>query len=233
MRFFDVPFATTVLKGTIHGIGDPRILFVHGATLAGSARSDMLRQHLAKSGIASAAFDFIGAGETGVDIFGSSLDDRLSQARAVIDAIHFSKPLILVGTSMGADTVLRLTQHYPVSTLILFVPAFYSKDSYAVKFVDNFDIIYARENKWKDSDAWDILREFAGSLLVIGAQNDEEISNEIYDAIDEATPNVKYKELYMVPRAPHRILQYLGEHREEFARVFERIYHRVVTPPGI
>ncbi|MDP2630396.1 MAG: alpha/beta hydrolase [Candidatus Uhrbacteria bacterium] len=232
MRYFDVPYANTVLKGTIHGVGDPRMFFVHGASLAGSVRNDMLRQHLAKSGIASAAFDFIGAGETGGDIFASSLADRLSQARAVIDSIHIQKPLIIVGTSMGADTALRLTQQYPVSTLILFVPAFYSKDSFAVRFSDNFDTIYSRENKWKESDTWDILREFVGSLLVIGAQNDEEISHEIYDAIDEATPNVKYKELYIVPRAPHRILQYLGEHREEFARAFERIYHRVVTPSG-
>lgn len=233
MRYFDVPYKNTVLKGTIHGTGDPRMLFVHGASQVGSARSDMFRQHLAKSGIASAAFDFIGAGETGGDIFKTSLEDRFSQARAVLDSVHLLKPLILASTSMGADTALRLTQRYPVGTLILFVPAFYSREAYRVPFQEHFDTIYAREDKWRDSDTWDILRAFTGSLLVIGAGNDEEISHEIYDAIDEATPNVKYKELYIVPRAPHRVLLYLGEHREEFARVFERIYHCVVTPSDL
>ncbi len=229
MRYLDIPYNNTVLKATIYGSGDPRIFFVHGAADEGSARFDMLRQHLAKVGIASAAFDCIGHGQTGGDIVGSTLEDRLEQARAVIDAGSFQKPMIFVGASMGADTAIRLTQHYPAAALILFVPAFYPRRALTAPYKDRFhDVINADEDGWKDSDTWNIMREFTGSLLVIGAQNDGLIPSGIYDALDEDTPNAKYKELYTVPGAPHRILPYLGEHHDEFARVFERVYHIII-----
>jgi pimeloyl-ACP methyl ester carboxylesterase len=229
MRYFDVPYNHALLKGTIHGVAHPRVFFVHGAADEGSARFEMLRQHLAKVGIASAACDFIGAGQTGGDIVGTTLKDRLNQARSVIDALPMQKPLIIVGASMGADTAVRLTQHYPVSTLILFVPAFYAREAYTAPFKTWFHDAIVKEGGWKDADTWGMLAAFTGSVLVVAAENDEAIPNEIYDMIDASTPNAKYKELYIVPRSPHRILPYLTDHREEFARVFERVYHAIVS----
>lgn len=232
MRHFDIPYKHAVLKGTIYGTGDPRIIFIHGASETGSARFDMLRQHLAKLGIASVAFDFVGHGQTGGDIVGSSLADRFEQARTVIDSMRFKKPLIFVGASMGADTAIRLTRYCPVATLILFVPAFYPRRAFSAPYTDAFhDAINADEDGWKQSDAWDILQEFDGSLLVIGAQNDGLIPAEIYDSCDDRTPQAHYKELYIVLGSPHRILPYLSDHPDQFAQVFERVYHVIVSSP--
>lgn len=229
MRYFDVSYNTATLSGTIHGTVDPRIIFIHGSSASGSLRSDMLRQHLAKVGIASASFDFVGHGQTGGDASGSSLEDRLRQAKKVIDAIHLQRPLIIVGVSMGADTAIRLTQYYPTSALILIVPAFYGEAAYAAPFGSDFSNVIQQGKNWKQSDTWELLREYSGSLLAIGAEKDEEIASEIYDTLDEFTTRVNYKELYIVPRAPHSVLPYLSEHMDEFARVFKRVYHVIVS----
>ncbi|MBI4600079.1 alpha/beta hydrolase [Candidatus Uhrbacteria bacterium] len=227
MRYFETPYKNTVLKGTIYGSTDPRVFCIHGASETGSVRFDMLRHHLARVGIASAAFDFIGAGQTGGDMSGRILEDRLSQARAVVGSIHLQKPLIIIGLGMGADTALRLTQYYPTSTLILCVPAFFPEDILAPFEID-FCQALQNESDRKESRAWDILREFSGSLFVIGAEHDQYAPEGIYDMIDQVTPNVKYKELYTIPGAPHRILPYLSDHPAQFAEVFERVYHAII-----
>lgn len=229
MRHFDVPFKNTILRGTILGTMDPRILFIHGASEAGSARSEMLRQHLSKTGINSAAFDFIGAGQTGGEILGSSLQERFEQSCKVVDFLHMQKPLILVGTSMGADTAIRLTEKYPVSALILFVPGVYAQSAYTVPFGEEFSKIIRVEQSWYDSPAWSTLADFHGSLLVVRGEKDEDIPGEIFDKLDEATPHVRHKELVTVPGSPHRILPYLNDHHDQFARVLERVYHTIVT----
>ena len=229
MRYFEVPYKSTRLKGTIYGVSDPRVFFVHGSSKDGSARFDMIRQHLAKTGIASAAFDFIGHGETGGVIDGTTLADRLKQACTVIDSIHCKKPLIIIGASMGADTAIRLTKLYPVATLMLFVPAFYSPNAFKASFKEEFHDVIIREDGWKSSDAWALLKDFLGSLLVVGAEHDEVIPGGIYDALDEHSPLVSYKELITVPGSPHRVLPFLSENPGEFARVFERVYQAIVS----
>jgi len=233
MRYLYVPFRDTQLHGIIFGTTTPRILFIHGASEDGSARFDMLRQHLSKTGIASAAFDFIGAGQTGGEMLGSSLKERFEQSCAVIDSVHIHKPLVLVAASMGADTAIRLTQKYSVGALILFVPGVYARSAYTIPFGDEFSLILREDQSWEDSDAWDILAEFTGSLLVVAAQNDEVVPRALIDRLDESTPHARYKELFTVSHAPHALLPYLNDHHEEFARVFERVYHTIVSSPSV
>ncbi len=229
MRYFDATFHQVKLRGTIFGVSDPRVVCIHGASQEGSARFDMLRQHLSKAGIASLGFDFIGAGQTGGEVLGSSLKERLEQARTVIDSAHLQKPLVLIGASMGADTAIRLTREYPTSALMLFVPGVYARSAYAVPFGEEFSSILHEDRSWEQSDTWEILSEFTGSLFVIGAEEDEVVPREIIDRIIASAGNAKQKELHIVPRSPHRVLPYLNDHHDQFARVFEKVYHTIVN----
>ena len=228
MRYLAIPYKEATLHGSIYGTIDPRVVCIHGGSQAGSARFEMVRQHLAKVGIASLSFDFIGAGKTGGDIHLSSLKDRFEQAITVIDKTAHRRPLAIIGASMGADTAIRLSEQYPTSALILFVPGVYAKAAYVVPFSEEFTVILHGERSWKDSESFDILSRFTGSLLIIGAENDEVVPHEILDRLMESAPYAKHKELFIVPRSPHRILGYFSDHQKEFARVFEKVYHAVL-----
>ncbi len=229
MRYLDIPHIETILRGSICGVTDPRVVCIHGATTNGSAYFETLRLHLAKVGIASLAFDFIGAGKTGGDMNVSSLKDRFEQARSVIDGVAHHLPLVLIGASMGADTAIRLSQQYPTSALILFVPGVYARHAYTVSFNEEFTSMLRSERSWEDSESFDILSRFSGSLLIIGAGDDEVVSREILDRLLSSAKNAHKKELTIVPRSSHSILSsYFPAHQKEFVRVFEKVYHAIV-----
>lgn len=228
MRHLEVPFKKTVLRGTIMGTIDPRVVCIHGASQEGSVRFDTLRHHLAKVGIASLSFDFIGAGQTGGSITASSLKDRFEQACAVIDATPHHAPLALIGASMGADTAIRLTQNYPTSALILFVPGVYAKEAYTASLTEEFTTILHEERSWERSESFDILSRFQGTVLIIAAENDMVVSREIIDRLLASATQAKHKELHVIPRSSHQVLPYLSEHQKEFARVFEKVYHAIL-----
>lgn len=229
MRYIEIPYKNIIIQGTIFGTIEPRVVCIHGATEQGSAYFDSLRNHLAKVGIASLAFDFIGAGVTGGTMRNSCLKDRFEQACAVIDATPHQKPLAIIGASMGADTAIRLAETYPTSALVLFVPGIYSERAYEASFTEEFTKILREAESWKNSASFDILSRFTGSLLVIGAGSDEVVSREILEQIIDSAVLVKHKELFIVPHSTHAILSsYLLEHQKEFARVFEKVYHAIL-----
>ncbi|MBI4253316.1 alpha/beta hydrolase [Candidatus Uhrbacteria bacterium] len=249
MRHIEVPYHGTILRGTTMGVVDPRVVCIHGASDDGSARFDMLRHHLAKIGIASFAFDFIGAGQTGGDMSTSSLKmgsgsispsefvpdpiffslkARLGQACAVIDTTTHQAPLAIIGASMGADTAIRLSEKYPTSALILFVPGVYARAAFTAHFNEDFTRIIRQPQSWEDSESFDILSRFHGSLLIVGARNDDVVPCELIDRLLASAGQARHKELTIVHGSDHSILPYLSDHPKEFARVFEKVYHAIL-----
>lgn len=228
MRYIEIPYKQSILRGTIMGTIDPRVVCIHGVSEEGSARFETIRHHLAKVGIASLSFDFIGAGETGGDLASTTLEDRLAQAEAVLQAVPHQKPLSIMALSMGADTALRLTIRHQVSSLILFVPAFYSREVFTSSIGREFHQNNIHDEQWMHSDTWALLREYRGTLLVIAAEHDQHIPEQLYDYIDEMSPNASRKELAIVKGSSHRVLPYLDDHQGEFARVFEKVYHAIL-----
>ncbi|WP_420835419.1 serine aminopeptidase domain-containing protein [Aquitalea pelogenes] len=81
------------------------------------------------------AFDFVGHGDTGGSLTGSSLAHRVRQAETVLVAggLH-TQPLALLGSSMGAYIAIRLLDDIQCSHLILQVPGAYTPDAFAVPF---------------------------------------------------------------------------------------------------
>ena len=183
---FAAPYGTSSLVGDIlSNDSPPEVVVLHGAGRSGRHRFYSIRAELLEHGISSLAFDMVGHGDTGGILAESSLKDRTLQAESVIKHLKLSEPLSLIGASMGGYTAVSLTQHFNVKNLILFVPAMYSRRAYSLCFNDGFSKVIREQNSWFDSDAWDILNKFRGNLLLITAENDDIIPEDVVKKIFE------------------------------------------------
>lgn len=224
---FSLSFKETELIGDIlpHD-AVTQAVFLHGAGSSERSVYDYLRQPLAKQGIASAAFDCIGQGETGGKLIGSSLQERTDQASTVTDALSVPEPFALLGGSMGAYTAIKLTQLYEVDRLVLMVPGVYREDVYDLPFGDNFTQLIREDKSWENSDAWEILESFHGKLLIVAAENDAtvpaEIPQRLYDAAKYAD-----RQLHIVKGAPHNIHNFLADPNNKTA--FDECYTLIAS----
>lgn len=190
-----------VLKGDVNAdVCDT--LVMHGAGQSSRARFVMLRQALLARGVASAAFDFIGHGETGGQMSASSLTCREAQAQSVIKALNMS-PKRLIGSSMSGYTAIKLTEQLQVEQLILLVPGVYTPSAYRVNFGPAFSNIIRRENSWYDSDAFDVLAQFTGEVVIVAADNDHVIPRLLVERLYEAACQAKRRVIKVIPNATH------------------------------
>lgn len=194
---------------TMGSSAGPSLLMLHGGGDASRKRFYSIRKKLLDAGISSCAFDFAGSGESGGNTCDTSLESRTRQASHVISAQRLSPPLSILGASMGAYTAVRLLRLHPVSNLILFVPAMYTREAYTQNFQSEFSNIIRKPCSWVNSDAWDILGHFTGRLFVLAAENDRVIPDDVITRVMEAAGNVRFKKLLTVPDSPHQILDYL------------------------
>ncbi|MFW2368749.1 MAG: alpha/beta hydrolase [Desulforhopalus sp.] len=201
---FEIPFGGHLLRGDTHS-PTSNTLVLHGAGQSSRAGFSRLREALYQNGIPSVSFDFIGHGETGGQLIGSSLRERTNQAAAVIRE-NCSNPLTILGASMSGYTAIKLTELFPVDNLILLVPAVYSYRVYDTAFGDKFSEVIRSPRSWQDSDAFTILSEFKGNLVIIAAEYDDVIPAEIVQRIQASAKRAKKTSLYIVPGSNHRSL---------------------------
>jgi hypothetical protein len=221
---FTVPFGTYSLVGDIlSNDSPPDVVVLHGAGRSGRHRFNPIRAQLLEHGISSLAFDMVGHGDTGGNLAESSLKDRTLQAESVIKHWKLSEPLSLIGASMSGYTAVSLTQYFNVKNLILFVPAMYSRRAYSLCFNDGFSKVIREQNSWFDSDAWDILNKFRGNLLLITAENDDIIPEDVVKKIFESATKSRNKFIHEVQGSPHQILSYLAERPQKFMEVIKQI----------
>ncbi len=221
---FSVPFG----KGTIIGDilpenGKPEVLVLHGSGTSNRGRHGYIREELAKDGIATAAIDYIGHGDTGGESLGSSLHERTDIARRVIDYLRLPEPFGVVGVSMGAYDAVKLTEHFKIDRLVLIVPAAYTRRAYDIPFGEQFTEALRTRNSWRDSDAWEILGRFTGTLLVVAAENDERIPSEVPQQYVDSAKNAKSKQLFVVPGASHRVRETLMVNQKLFKKCYQLI----------
>ena len=204
LTIFDLPFGKYLLRGDRFAM-PCGTLVLHGAGNSSRIRFSQLRQSLNGCGMPSVSFDFIGHGETGGDIQGSTLRGRTEQAAAVIRHAC-AEPLTLIASSMGAYTAIKLTEIFTVDNLILLVPAVYTPRAYGLSFGPEFSAAIRRPGSWQDSDAFDILSRFKGNLLVIAAESDDVIPREIVEQIHASAKNATVRLLHTVPASSHQSL---------------------------
>jgi uncharacterized protein len=201
LQSFALPFENHSLRGDAYGERCNTII-LHGAGKSSRTRFSRLREGLNANGIPSVSFDFIGHGETGGALIGSSLQDRTAQAAAVIKH-RCSEPLTLIGASMGAYTAIKLTETFSADNLILLVPAVYTAQAYDTPFGPAFSAVIRVHDSWQDSDAFHILKEFNGNLLVIAAEADAVIPITVIQKIQASARQAKTNRLHIVPESTH------------------------------
>jgi len=204
LKTFEIPFDNHTIHGDTYKEGCDTLV-LHGAGKSSRKRFSRMREKLNDHGLASASFDFIGHGKTGGKILGTSLHGRTKQAEKVIRQTCI-EPLTLIGASMSAYTAIKLTKIFSVNNLILLVPAVYTHSAYDIPFGDDFSAVIRMPDSWQDSDAFNILKEFKGNLLVIAAENDAVIPIKVIEKIHESAKHAHSNRVHIVPDSAHLTL---------------------------
>jgi pimeloyl-ACP methyl ester carboxylesterase len=201
LKTFKLPYGKHMLCGDVYGTGKQTVV-LHGAGNSSRSVFSRLRHILNTYSIPSVSFDFIGHGETGGELLGSSLHERTKQATAVIKH-KCIEPVTLISASMSGYTAIKLTDKFSVSNLILLVPAVYSTQAYNLPFGHEFSAAIRTPKSWKDSDAFEILSRFKGNLVVIAAEFDDVIPREIIVQIHSAAKNAANRILHVISGSTH------------------------------
>jgi uncharacterized protein len=204
---FELDYEGWTIKGDRYaGTTAHNALYLHGAGTSSRTGYLIPRQELQSRGVGTTAFDCVGHGESGGAITDSSLASRSRQVDAVIAARRVPEPLTVFGTSMGAYDAIKLTERREVAALVLIVPGVFTPQAYDKPFGPQFSTVIRRERSWADTDAWHILGEFSGSLLVIAAEDDAVIPREIPERLVKAATRARSRHLHVVPGARHNWL---------------------------
>lgn len=179
---FEVPFQGTALLGsrrTPHGATCTALL-LHGGGTSAADGFEELRTFLHAKGIETLAFDCVGHGRTGGSQLGTTLHERVQQVRAVIKSQRPDLSILtLVGFSMGAYVAVKAAVEAGVQRLCLAIPAAYAAQAYQAPFGREFSQILRTPRSWETSDAFDLIRNYTGHLLVVSAEEDKIIPAEI------------------------------------------------------
>ncbi len=201
---FELVFDDSILYGDVYEDRCDTIV-LHGAGQSSRERFSRMRESLNTNGVPSVCFDFIGHGETGGDIKATSLHGRTEQAAAVIRHTC-TEPLTLIAASMGAYTAIKLAEIFSVKNMILLVPAVYTPLAYHFPFGPKFSEAIRVPGSWRESDAFTILGKFKGNLLVVAAENDHVIPEEVITRIHDSARRAKTRRVHTVPASGHRSL---------------------------
>ena len=215
-HIFQVDAGTcTIIGDIISNSSPPQVLILHGAGNADRGHFRLFREQLLIHGISSAAFDFVGHGDTGGELQNTSLLSRTRQACSVVDSLNIQQPFAVIGASMGAYTAVKLLEYYEIKSLILLVPAMYTSLAYTVPFNEGFTDIIRQPESWGHSDAWDILSGYRGRLLIIAAENDKVIPQGVINKIYDSAVTAKERKLFVAPQASHTVFTDLRSNNPE------------------
>lgn len=203
------------------------ILFLHGAGSSDKNRAKYLQKILKAKGVPSLSFDFTGHGGIRSELAKSSLKDRVSESVKAVTNFGLNAPLNICGSSMGGYIAIKMLEKYDLANLILFCPAVYDKKAYDVNFGENFSYLIRMENSWKNSDAFEILENFRGNVLIVIGEEDEVIPKELMKMIDSSLKRVKCKEFIRIPNCPHTIHTWLNQNKTIATKIADKITHFV------
>lgn len=224
LKSVKIAFESSMLGVTTLGCyQNSQLLFLHGAGQSNQNLFMPLREDLYQLGFSSLAFDFIGHGETGGLLETSSLEQRFNQACSVIENFSMSQPLSIIAASMSGYIALKLLKKYRIKNIILFVPAVYDTKAYSVPFNQGFTEIIREPESWLNSDAWDIIQNFNGNLLLLAAQYDQVVPFSIIQKLYTSAVHAKKSEIFIVKDCPHQILRYLSENASKRDEVVKKI----------
>ncbi|MEK7579706.1 MAG: alpha/beta hydrolase [Patescibacteria group bacterium] len=200
-------------------LAKPNFVFLHGASTSTKETVFNFSYELLKQGISILAFDHsaVGMGKEAIIKSGvkTSLAKRVEEAREAISRFASSEPLTICGLSMGADIAIRLLEYFPVKTLVLLVPAIYSRRAFDTPFGDEFSAIIQEKGSWRDSETLELLEKFDGKLLVVYGtkeREDEKFPREVIDLIDRHSARPRKGGRFIgLPDCPHQLFNWLRQ----------------------
>jgi uncharacterized protein len=224
----------------------PAIVYVHGfGSHRGGEKAGSLAAECARRGLAFAAFDFRGHGETGGpmrDLTASRLLEDLSAVRTFLADRGYSR-LGLVGSSMGGFAAGWFAVHQPeaVAGCVLIAPAFQflhrrwdeltppERDEWArtgVRRVHNdwvdVEIGYGLIAERAAFEPGDLARRWRTPLVIFHGLADDVVPAADSLAFAEATPYPDV-ELRLLKSGDHRLTAVKDEIAAEGCRFFERV----------
>lgn len=205
LRVFSVPVNDYRVHVSYFGPTDQTALLLHGG---GSSSSDMifpLREDLAQRGIGTLALDHLGHGRTGGDLARASLQRRVEEALAAVDFVKPSKLLGSVSMSMGGYVAVRIHQLIGLPAMVLIAPAMYDAAAYPVPFGSGFTEVIRAPQSYDRSDAWNILADFTGALLVVAGREDNVIPREVIQRCHDTAKNAA-RELVILDGVDHFVM---------------------------
>ena len=214
-----------VIKGDIMGnVGSCKVFCLHGAGQSNRRRYEQIRKRLFEEGVSSCAFDFPGHGETGGNLKESSLMERSEVAEKVIRRFDSGEPITIIGASMSGYTAVKLLELFRVDQLVLIVPAAYDKEAFELPFNAGFTECIRRKNSYLNSDAWRILQSYKGKFLLITAEKDEVIPENVIKKYKKSASHAQVDHM-KINNVPHKILTILND--QEVEAIVERVIYSI------
>lgn len=220
LRFRDLP-----LRGTVHASAGhaPRTLALHGGGASSRLGYQPLLDFLADHGHSSAAFDFVGQGESAGDLAASGLRDRAQQALAVVDFLKIPRPVSLIASSMGGHIACSLMEALAPPALVLYCPAAYEAAALDVPFGPAFQQVIRATSDFAASPAFDALERFEGRLLLVLGAEDAVIPRQVEEEYMLRARKARSVEVLRLDGAGHHLHAWLKDRPAEFTRVAQRV----------
>jgi alpha/beta superfamily hydrolase len=203
------------------------VLIPGGGKIIGASRFDVLQKELFENKIGSISINFKGIEGSGGTIEEDSLEGRIDTTIKIIDWIRENynfKILSLYGVSMGGPVVLSVQNKIQCNgKIIIHTPAAYATEASSINFNEQFTTILRTPNSWKNSDSFDLLKQFSNSILLILHSLDEIIPNEISETYTQIVLQKNNSKIIQIDGAKHSIWTSDEENNEFKALVIQEI----------
>jgi len=175
------------------------------------AKTLKMMHFYAAKGLAVASYDYRGMSATRTPFEMTGVATRVEDGCALLAEFYRRWSLdriSLVGISMGGYVATHMARNamkelIPVRDLVLVASTAYNRRAFAerIPFGDDFRALLRENNSWEDSDAFDNVRKFRGSLLIIKYGMDELIPPGVPRAY---YGNADNRTLFTIPYERHR-----------------------------
>ena len=208
---------------SLNNIGKYNIFSFHGAGRSNKERIlYLLRELVLRTDSSAFTFDFSGHGQSSGKLNELSLEKRAEQARCVIEKFG-ANDSIMIGSSMGGDTALRMLRLFEPKLVVLFCPAIYAEEAFNIPFTDKFTEIIRKPYSWKTSGALKYLDEYQGKLLIFIGTEDAVIPEGVIELLDKHSSKVSRKEIIRIPNCSHRMHEFFPNNMKEKEAVISKI----------
>lgn len=198
----------------------PAVILFHGNGGKGASTFEAASK-LPKIGILSFAFNFTGCGLSDGDYSTQTHQDALDDASAAFDVLlsqNIDKNRIgVVGGSFGGYISCVLLTKFNIKSLVLRAPSacvHNPKDKLDMGGLQHEIDYFKNKGNWINSQSYINISHFKGSVLIVKAENDENVPSYIVDLYFDKAGVSKMREIKIIKDADHRLSK--NVQKEEF-----------------